>query len=143
MAVTMMTYTETWNITFQALKALWKILKYKINIFYTLKKTNLMTERKPHYWIISFSSKDILTFSELVVENTLVKNKILFVFMEVLHLRRRKTWLLEDRTFHCKVPFPLSFISLRKPTVGKFSYKNVQCFLHLVTSILNSEKDIN
>ena len=50
-----------------------------------------MTERKAHYWIISFSSKNIPRFNELVIENALVKNKTIFVFMEGFHLPRRKT----------------------------------------------------
>ena len=48
MAVTMVTYTEAWNIAFETSKPLWKMWKYEINKFYTLKKTNLIAERKPH-----------------------------------------------------------------------------------------------
>ena len=40
-AVTMVTYTEAVNIAFKTSKHFRKILKYKINIFYILKKTNL------------------------------------------------------------------------------------------------------
>ena len=51
-----------------------------MNIFYILKKTKIikkeMAERQkkdPQYWIISFYSKDISTFNELVIKNNLVK----------------------------------------------------------------------
>ena len=46
MVVTMVTHTEAWNVAYKTLKALWKIWKYKITMFYTMKKTNLMAERK-------------------------------------------------------------------------------------------------
>ena len=52
MLVTMVTYTESWNIAFKISRTLWKILnikyKYKINIFYISKKTNLNAERMAH-----------------------------------------------------------------------------------------------
>ena len=45
-AVTMVTYTEAWNIELKTSKPLWKKWKRKISIFYILKKTNLKVERK-------------------------------------------------------------------------------------------------
>ena len=48
MTVTMVTYTEAWNIALEASKPLSKMWKYKISIFYALKKTNLMAEKKTH-----------------------------------------------------------------------------------------------
>ena len=45
MLVTMVTYTEAWNVAFKTSKPLGKIQKYKINVFY---KTNLKAERKAH-----------------------------------------------------------------------------------------------
>ena len=70
----------------------------------------------PQYLIITFHLKDIPTFNKLVIENTLflLKYKNIFAFMEEFHLPRRKNPSREGRTFHCKVPFPLNFISLKK-----------------------------
>ena len=48
MAVTMVRYTGDWNIAFKTSKSLWKISKYKIDMLYILKKTNLEAERKAH-----------------------------------------------------------------------------------------------
>lgn len=62
-----------------------KIWKYKIKILFILKKTNLKV--------------------------LLLKT---FVFMEGFYLPHRQMLLGEDRTFHYKGPFPLSFISLKK-----------------------------
>ena len=55
MLVTMVTYTAAWNVAFKTAKPLWKIQKYKINIFY---KTNLTAERKaPSTWQSHFTEK--------------------------------------------------------------------------------------
>ena len=43
MVVTMVRYTKAWNVAFKTSKPLWKIWKYKINIFY---ETNLKAENK-------------------------------------------------------------------------------------------------
>ena len=43
----------------------------------------------------------------------LLKDKTIFAFMERFHLAHRQSSLTEGRTFHCKVPFPLNFISLK------------------------------
>ena len=48
MAVTMVSYTEARNIAFKTSKPLSEIWKYKINIFYIFKKTNLKAERMTH-----------------------------------------------------------------------------------------------
>ena len=68
------------------------------------------------YLIISFYSRDIPTFNELVIKNTLLllKYKTIFPFMEGFHLLHRQNPLTEGRTFHYKVPFPLNFISLKR-----------------------------
>ena len=66
----MVTYTEAWNIAFKTSKPVWKIWKYKISMFY---KTNLKVEGKEDSTGVSFYSKDISSFNELLVANTLVK----------------------------------------------------------------------
>ena len=48
MTTAMVTYTETWNIAFKTLKPLWKTWKYKIDVFYILKKIKLKAERKAY-----------------------------------------------------------------------------------------------
>ena len=58
-----------WNIAFKASKPLWKMWKYKINIFYTLKKTE-----RPTVIDNLVLLKRYTTFNELVIKNTLVKN---------------------------------------------------------------------
>ena len=51
-----------------------KIHENKINIMYILKKEKRKKQKKdPQYCIISFYSKDIPTFNELVIKNTPVK----------------------------------------------------------------------
>ena len=40
--------TQVWNIAFKTSKPLWKIWKYKINVFYILNKTKLKGEKKVH-----------------------------------------------------------------------------------------------
>ena len=45
MLVAIVTYTEAWNVAFKTSRPLWKIWKYKINLFY---KTNLKAEKKAH-----------------------------------------------------------------------------------------------
>ena len=62
--------------------------KDKINIFYTLKKTNLKTGRKTDSNRPTFYSK-YTTLKELVIKNTLVKIKTIFVLMEGFHLPQR------------------------------------------------------
>ena len=57
---------------------------------------------------MSFYSKDIPTFSGLVIKNTLVKRQHYFRFMQGFHLRHRQTSLREGRTFHYKLPFILN-----------------------------------
>ena len=70
----------------------------------------------PQYLTISFYSKGIPTFNELVIKNILLllKYKTIFAFMEGFHLPHRQNSLRKGRTFHYKVPFPLNFISLKK-----------------------------
>ena len=49
----MVTYTEPWSIAFKTSRPLWKIWKYKTNILYILKKTNITAERHAHSTVIS------------------------------------------------------------------------------------------
>ena len=44
----MVTYTEAWNIVFKTSKPLWNLWKYQMNIYHTMKETNLKAERKTH-----------------------------------------------------------------------------------------------
>ena len=68
----MVTYTEAWNIAIKTSKPLWTIWKYKISIY--LEENKFKGRKKgQQYWIISFYSKDVPTFNELVIKNTLVK----------------------------------------------------------------------
>ena len=61
--------------------------------------------------------------------------------MAGFHLPDRQSSLREGRTFHCKAPFVIKFYQPEEdPTVGQISDKDVQCFLCLVVSTLNSEK---
>ena len=69
--------------------------------------------KKTKYWTISFYSKDT-TFNELVIKNPLVKKETIFVLMEGFHLPHRQISLWEDRIFHCKMLFPLSFVGLKQ-----------------------------
>ena len=97
------------NVAFKTAKLLWKIWKYKINKFY---QTNLKAERKA--CIISFYSKDISTFNELIIKILLLKDKTIFAFIEGFHMPHRQSSLIEGRIVHYKVSFPLNFTSLRK-----------------------------
>ena len=47
MVVTIVTYTEIWNITFKTSKPPWIIRKYEINILHILKKTDYFGISKP------------------------------------------------------------------------------------------------
>ena len=63
------------DCNFKTSKNPWKIWKYK------------SWKKGPRYYKISFYSKYIHTFNELVIENTQVKKiRALFAFMEWLHL---------------------------------------------------------
>ena len=63
--------------------------------------------------------------------------------MEGFHLPLRQSSLREGRTFHYNT-FPIKFYQTEAdPTVGQISDKDVQCFLCLVVSTLNSEKEMN
>ena len=88
MAVTMVSYTEAWNIELKTSKPLWKMWKYKMKLS-TWQKTNLKTERK------TITDNLILlkwytAFNELIIKNTLVKIKTTFVLMERFHLPQRQ-----------------------------------------------------
>ena len=52
---------------------------------------NKFKDRKkgPQYCKLSFCSKDIPTFNELVMKNTTFKNKTIFAFMKRFHLSPR------------------------------------------------------
>ena len=65
----------------------------------------------------------------------------MFAFTEGFNLPHRQILLWEGRIFYYKVPF-LPFQPEENPTVGQLSDKDVQCFLCLVVSILNSEREI-
>ena len=64
--------------------------------------------------------------------------------MEGFHLPPRQSPLREDRTFSLQSTF---LIKLYQPeddcTVGQISDKDLQCFLCIVVSTLNSEKVMN
>ena len=63
--------------------------------------------------------------------------------MQGFHLPHRQSSLKEGRTFHYTT-FPIKLYQPEEdPTVGQLSGKDVECFLCLVISIINSEKEIN
>ena len=72
--------------------------KYKIHIFYTLKKTNIEVERKSTVIGNLILLIRHAIFNELVIKNTLVKNKTILVLMEVFHLPKRQISLQEQPT---------------------------------------------
>ena len=70
----MLTDAEAWNIASKSSKTSLKNMKIQNQIFLYLEENKIKHRKKPpEYWIISFYSKDIPTFNELVIKNTLVK----------------------------------------------------------------------
>ena len=64
--------------------------------------------------------------------------------MEGFHLPHRQSSVREGRTFSLQSTFPIKLYQPEEdPTVGQISDKDVQCFLCLVVSTLNSEKEMN
>ena len=70
MMVTMVTYTETWNIAFKTSKPAWKIGEYKIKHIVYLEENKFNSRKKgQQYCLISFYPKDMPTFNELVIKS--------------------------------------------------------------------------
>ena len=65
--------------------------------------------------------------------------------MEGFHLPHRQSSLREGRTFSLQNTFPIKLYQPEEdPAVGGSNLdKDVQCFLCLVVSTLNSEKEMN
>ena len=64
--------------------------------------------------------------------------------MQGFHLPHRQSSLKEGRTKALQSTFSIKLYQPEEdPTKGQISDKDVECFLCLVLSILNSEKEIN
>ena len=64
--------------------------------------------------------------------------------MEGFHLPHRQSSLREGRNFSLQSTFLIKLYQPEEdPTVGRISDKDVQCFLCLVVSTLNFEKEMN
>ena len=64
--------------------------------------------------------------------------------MAGFYLPHRQSSLREGRTFSLQSTFPIKLYQPEEdPTVGQILDKDVQCFLCLVVSTLNSEKEMN
>ena len=89
--------------------------------------------------IISFNSKHIPIFNELVIKNTLVKR----VYGSVSPTSETKV-IKSKQNLSLQSIFPIKFYQPEEDTtVGQISDKDVQCFSCLFVSTLNSEIEIN
>ena len=151
MVVTMVIYTEAWDIAFKTSKPSWKIWKYKTNRLHILKKTNLKPERNVHNAAKSHYTQKIYRRSmSSKLKILLLKNN--FVFIEGSHLPHRQISLWEGWTFYYKVQYfwllsklYFCFISLKKILRWvKYRKRMISAFhVSLIVIILISERELS
>ena len=90
MAVTIVIYTEAWNIAFKDSKPVLKCQSIKSTYFIPWRKQILRQKERPTVKKSLILLKRYTTFNELIIKNTLVKNKTIFVLMKGFHLPQRQ-----------------------------------------------------